>query len=281
VGHTSSIELTNHSGDHFCANLHLPEGTGPFGVVVVCHGFKGFKDWGFIPHLCDSLAEAGIAALRFNFSHNGVVGHSQEFEALDKFAVNLIGKELEDLSSVLDYICTGRVETFEQLDASRIGLLGHSRGGGIAILTARDRPEVKCLAGWASISHFDRFTPEAIAKWREAGVMYVENTLTGQKMPMDIAVMDDFEANRERYDVRNAVAELDIPLLLVNGDKDESVSLDEMRELMEASKGEADTLIIERANHTFQIGHPRFGSNRYYGQALEETVSFFKKPLGA
>ena len=36
------------------------------------HGFKGFKDWGFFPHLADRLARAGLVAVSFNFSGSGV-----------------------------------------------------------------------------------------------------------------------------------------------------------------------------------------------------------------
>ncbi len=53
-------------------DVRLPEGPGPHPVVVCCHGFKGFKDWGFHPWLGATLAEAGLAAVHFNFSRNGV-----------------------------------------------------------------------------------------------------------------------------------------------------------------------------------------------------------------
>ena len=37
-------------------------------VVIFCHGYKGFKDWGAWPLLANTLASKGVAFLKFNFS---------------------------------------------------------------------------------------------------------------------------------------------------------------------------------------------------------------------
>jgi len=39
---------------------------------VYVHGFKGFKDWGFVPYIGETFASKGFAFLTFNFSHNGI-----------------------------------------------------------------------------------------------------------------------------------------------------------------------------------------------------------------
>jgi hypothetical protein len=31
-------------------------------TVVICHGFKGFMEWGFFPHLAQLLADRGLTA---------------------------------------------------------------------------------------------------------------------------------------------------------------------------------------------------------------------------
>ena len=38
------------------------------GVVVFCHGFKGFKDWGHFNKVAELFADAGFVFLKFNFS---------------------------------------------------------------------------------------------------------------------------------------------------------------------------------------------------------------------
>ena len=41
-------------------------------LVVFCHGFKGFKDWGCWNLVANLFAENDLKFLKFNFSHNGV-----------------------------------------------------------------------------------------------------------------------------------------------------------------------------------------------------------------
>ena len=40
-------------------------------LVIFCHGYKGFKDWGPWHLVAKAFAEAGFFFLKFNFSHNG------------------------------------------------------------------------------------------------------------------------------------------------------------------------------------------------------------------
>lgn len=42
------------------------------GTLVICHGFKGFKDWGMFPYVGEKLS-AWLDVITFNFSHNGVL----------------------------------------------------------------------------------------------------------------------------------------------------------------------------------------------------------------
>ena len=49
-------------------NTHCPDGTPPVGVLVISHGFKGYKDYGFFPYLARAAAKRGLVAHRFNFS---------------------------------------------------------------------------------------------------------------------------------------------------------------------------------------------------------------------
>jgi hypothetical protein len=62
--------------------------------IIFCHGFKGFKDWGCWQMIADYFVENGFAFLKFNFSHNGLgLEDSADFDALDKFSINTLGKK--------------------------------------------------------------------------------------------------------------------------------------------------------------------------------------------
>ncbi|MXW55783.1 MAG: hypothetical protein F4Z59_03600, partial [Gemmatimonadales bacterium] len=97
-------------------------------AIVVCHGFKGFKDWGFFPYVCGRLAaRTGIPVVSFNFDGSGV--RDADFDDLEAFSHNTFSRELWDLEAILDGLATGRLGGLAVTPATRFGLLGHSRGG--------------------------------------------------------------------------------------------------------------------------------------------------------
>ena len=76
-------------------------------VIIVCHGFKAFKDWGPFPAIGRYFAESGFVSIVFNFSHNGIGKNFRKFSEREKFSVNTFSLELEDVATVLDAISTG------------------------------------------------------------------------------------------------------------------------------------------------------------------------------
>src|ERR1041384_4713366 len=185
-------------------------------LIIFCHGFKGFKDWGAFPYMMKKAAESGFAAASFNFSHNGVSKENpMAFTRPDLFAENTFSKELDDLQAVLDYYYNN--DTKYNIDKTRIGLIGHSRGGGIAAIKASEDERIKCLALLASISDFDRYTEKQKKNWKEKGYIEVENTRTKQVMRMNYTLVEDIEKKRDRLDIKKAVSNLKKPLLIIHG----------------------------------------------------------------
>ncbi len=128
-----------------------PGGGGAVPIVVVCHGFKGFKNWGFFPELGARLVQAGFAAVLFNFSGSGVGPDLLQFTDLEGFARDTMSRQLDDLGCVLDAL-HGRRLGSTRLDLSRLAVLGHSRGGATAILRAREDRRIQALVTWAGVS---------------------------------------------------------------------------------------------------------------------------------
>ena len=71
-------------------------------AVIICHGFKGFKDWGFFPHLADRLARAGLTAVSFNFSGSGVGPDGETFSEPERFGHATFGNDLKDLALIVE-----------------------------------------------------------------------------------------------------------------------------------------------------------------------------------
>jgi hypothetical protein len=58
-------------------------------LVIFCHGYKGFKDWGGWNLVAQQFLEANLFFVKFNFSHHGgTVENPIDFLDLDAFAEN-------------------------------------------------------------------------------------------------------------------------------------------------------------------------------------------------
>ncbi|HUO84727.1 MAG TPA: alpha/beta fold hydrolase [Thermoanaerobaculia bacterium] len=219
-------------------------------LILVIHGFKGFKEWGFFPWLTDSLGDAGFAACRFDLSRNGVGEDPETFERLDLFVDDTYSIQLADLGAVERHLSamplTAQLPTF---------LLGHSRGGAVAILGASSAPRLKGVITWSAISTVDRWDEETRRRWRSEGRMEIVNQRTGQIMPLSTAVLDDLEANRSALDIHRALERLHVPILVVHGTNDESVPSDEAKSIAAAAPN-SSLVLVEGGSHTFNAIHP-------------------------
>ena len=216
-------------------------------LVVVVHGFKGFKDWGFFPWLSEYLAAQRIAVCRFNMSRSGIGENPDSFDRLDLFADDTYSTQIGDLRTVVRH-CHSRADV-------PIFLLGHSRGGGIALLSASLVPNLCGVITWSAIARTDRWDEPTRKQWRKDGFYEVENARTKQVMRMSTRILDDCEANRERFDILAAAKRLDVPILVIHGGRDESVPVEEGRLIASRAKDPA-LVVLHRASHTFNAIHP-------------------------
>jgi uncharacterized protein len=220
----------------------------PRGLVVIVHGFKGFKDWGFFPWLGQRLLQHRLAVCRFNMSRSGIGDDPESFDRLDLFEDDTYSIQLADLRAVVRF-------AQQQLPSLSTFLLGHSRGGGIALLAAAEVKNLCGVAAWSPIARCDRWDDATKRDWRVRGFLDNINQRTKQNMRVSTAVLDDYEANRERLDIARAVERLRVPLLVVHGGRDESVPVGEGRSLASLIP-DASLLIVDRAGHTFNAIHP-------------------------
>lgn len=225
----------------------------PRSAVLVVHGFKGFKDWGFFPHLCERLAADGHLVVSFNGSRNGIGPNLLDFTDLEAFGRNTYSHEVGDVHHMVGLLAAGRWSDGRR--PASVGILGHSRGGGTGIVTVAERADVSSLVTWAAVSTFHRWTPEQREVWAEQGVAHVHNARTGQDMPLRREVLDDLEANGRRFDVVAAAARVRVPWLIVHGAEDPTVPLAEAHELAEAGPT-AKLEVVEDSGHTFEAVHP-------------------------
>ncbi len=259
-------------------DVYYKENHTPKPVVIFCHGYKGFKDWGAWYMAAEKFAEAGFFFLKFNFSHNGgTVEQPIDFPDLKAFSENTYTKELDDVQRVLNKLNEYRNEA----DSDKIHIIGHSRGGGLALLAAELHKNIIKTATWAGVSDFAiRFQEgtEAFKHWKETGMTYVENARTKQQLPHKFSFYEDFAKHREAYSIERAVRNTDKPLLIIQGTNDMAVPMAEAENINKWAP-RATLHIINGADHVFQTKHP-WDESKLPNEMLEvinETISFFKK----
>lgn len=226
-------------------------------IIIFCHGYKGFKDWGAWNLMANTFAEAGFYFIKFNFSHNGgTIEQPIDFPDLDAFGHNNYTKELDDLESVIDWVFKNDVLK-DQVDTNSLSIIGHSRGGGIVSIKAEEDSRVKNVISLAGVCDFGKRTTTTgdLESWKKDGVKYVLNGRTKQQMPHYYQFYEDFVKNEARLTIKRAVSNLKMPYLIIHGNADTSVFIEEAENLHKWNPN-SKLEIIEGANHVFGASHP-------------------------
>ncbi len=279
-----NTHLQSPSGRPFLTDLYyVPDGrTKP--IVIFLHGFKGFKDWGCWNLVAEKFAQAGFIFVKFNFSHNGVTHRDPyAFTDLEAFGRNTFSMELADLGVVLNWLSAGHAPIPpSEADLSQMTLVGHSRGGGIALLKAAQDDRIKAVSTWAGVSNL-AFLWEGnpmLETWKKEGVIHIFNARTGQQMPVYIDLYEDYIQHQGRLSVEAAMKSLKKPCLVVHGNADTSVKPEAALSLCEWNP-RAELLMIEGADHVFGCSHPFEGYKLpvEMEQVCTKTISFFHASL--
>jgi dienelactone hydrolase len=188
---------------------------------------------------------------------------------------------MTDLDVLLDYLTSEECSFKNETDTTKIGIIGHSRGGGLVLLKATEDTRIKAVATWAAVSNMNPgFNEEVLEKWQKEGVIHNLNTRTNVRMPLYYQLYEDFMVNKDRFDVKKAAASLKQPLLIVHGDQDAVVAVEKAYELQNAQP-KAELEIIPGANHAFGGSHPYSEASlpEDLEKVAEKTVAFFRKNL--
>ena len=250
-------------------------------VVIFCHGYKGFKDWGAWNLVGKEFAKNNFAFIKFNFSHNGgTIKNPIDFPDLEAFGNNNFSYELNDIEIILESLIKNK-DFKNDFDFNDISLIGHSRGAGSVIIKASENKKISKVISWAGVSDFKvRFNEGSneFDNWKKKGVMYVENARTKQLMPHYFQFFQDFKKNEERFNIKSAVEKLKIPFLIIHGSKDNSVLPGEGENLFSWSKS-GEIQIIEGSDHVFKSKHP--WQSKKLPEDLKKvvylTINFLKK----
>jgi len=278
-------QIQGADGERILGTSFVPDR--PVGSMLIAHGFKGYKDYGFIPRLAEAVAARGVITHRFNFSHSGMTESTDSFARPDLFERDTWSRQVFDVLAVHEAIVTGQLPGEATRETGRVPVeaepaprpvfwFGHSRGGVSIVLAARDLserrgretdrgasapPEGLILAAApstsCSLSDADR------DKLRRQGYLESPSSRTGQRLRVGSAWLAEIEADPERHDPLRAVASLagrgdgsGLSMLIVHGESDGTVPPDAARAYAEAAGPRARLQLIPAASHTFDCPNP-------------------------
>ena len=216
------------------SRLEQPTGT----VVVLCHGFLSNKHSTTNKTLTGMLNDRGMATCRFDFFGQG------ESEGC-----------LEDITTSL---AVGQAKAAVSLVTSRgyekIGLVGSSFGGLVAILTTAQRPDIACLALKCPVVDFAEelrleFGPDEMDRWKATDT--VPNLMGGtERIRLKYRMYEDC-LGQIAY---GPAAQITTPTLIVQGERDELVPLHQSQRLLKALRGPKRLDMLPGADHQFTRG---------------------------
>jgi len=263
--------LTGANGQTIFGTTHLPlAGKDVQGSLLICHGFKGYKDYGLFPALAQSAAERGLIAHRFNFSHSGVTQDFSTFANPELFEQDTWGKQIYDLHAVAEACAQGDLPG--QADAGirgsrgdRTVWFGHSRGGvtvllaGARVFKGLDSTGVPPPSGIiaAAAPHLAcSLTPQQAAILKRSGYLSTASSRTGQELRIGKTWLEEIEADPTGFDPVEAVKHLQCPVLIVHGDADQTVPVEAASILAARTPDRVAVKIIADASHTFNAPNP-------------------------
>lgn len=250
----------------------------PLPLVLLLHGFKGFRNWGFFPLAARRLADDGMLVVRMDFSLNGMRGTDDVVVSTEDFGRNTISREVDDVEDMIGYLLKSSDSIAREIRARWDGtlqLVGHSRGGGVAML-AGAKHNAQGVVVWNSVGKWGRWSARQRNAWVDAGSIVIENARTGQKLPMDSAYVFDIERGRDSQSLITACATLSERLLFIHAEHDMTVPLKEIQTLLDESEGEASLVIVPNTTHTFGITHPFEKTSPAFEDVLNKTSAFLQ-----
>ncbi|APO72179.1 peroxiredoxin OsmC-like protein (plasmid) [Rhizobium gallicum] len=226
---TQRLQFAGHSGATLAARLDMPNG--PLrAYALFAHCFTCSKDLAAARRIAAELAREGIAVMRFDFTGLG----SSEGE----FASTNFSSNIADLLSAADYL--------RQHYRAPSVLIGHSLGGAAVLAVARNIPEVRAVAtigAPADVGHVLKNFGTSLEEIEKSGAAEVD--LAGRTFLLRKQFVEDARAHR----IKDAVASLKKPLLILHSPLDETVGIENANEIFLAARHPKSFISLDKADH--------------------------------
>jgi putative redox protein len=224
------VTFANAAGQQLAGRLHLPDAGPPVAFALFAHCFTCTKNLRAVGHVSRTLAERGIATLRFDFTGLG--------ESEGDFGGTGFSSNVDDLVAAAAFLA-------ERWQAPAL-LVGHSLGGAAVLRAAARIPSVRAVAtinAPASPDHVLRHLTGAIARIEELGEAEVD--LGGRPFTLREEFIEDIRAAA----MIDSVADLNVPLLVFHAPEDATVGIENAARIMDAAKQPKSFIALDGADH--------------------------------
>lgn len=123
---------------YIIGRMFIAEGKGPHPTVVLLHGFPG------VMMNLDTAAD-----LQFRGWNVLVINYRGSWGSQGDFSFS---HALEDVKATLSYIKQSEIAAQNRIDLNRLGVIGHSFGGFLALKTVADDPSIKNVASLSGVN---------------------------------------------------------------------------------------------------------------------------------
>lgn len=250
-------------------------------LIFFLHGFKSFRNWGFIPYICDKLCECGYNVINFDYSQNGIIDEDKILFDPEIFANQTVSSHYQDYINLNQFIQNER--KINNIDLNRIWdgriyNIGHSMGGALSYI-ATNEARIDKIVSLAAVSRLDRNTERQKKIWEEKGYTEIRIKGSEQILHLNYSYLQDKDYNYPNDIIINSINKYDGKYLVIHPKNDIVAKLDEAQELFDAGliKDNKELFVLEGTGHTFSVGHPFTGENKYLRLLVNKTIDFLNK----
>lgn len=242
------ISFKNSKGQTLMGVLYVPEKKyrQKYPAVILCHGRGGCKDAKKMISLADALFAEDLIVLRFDFSGHG--------KSEGDYSETTLTQEINDVHCAIEAICS-----LNKVDRKKLGIIGHSFGGSVAIVEAANDSRIKYAASIAGVADMMAplrlyIGPKALRRWLKEG--FIDDG--GKKLKYSF--ITDFN----KHSILSCAKKIKIPFLVIHGIKDDTVGMHQAKEIAKAAK-----VPLRVVNEDHDFGK----------ESITAAVDWFKKTL--
>src|SRR5258706_7550263 len=231
------VFIENSRGLNLAGILEKPDDEGIFPAVILLHGITGYKEKQHIVALSHDLAREGIASIRFDASG---IGESQGSVEEDY----RISHYLKDIEDIFKYL-----RGLPFIDASHIGIWGHSLGGMLAIIYSAHKHEVKAVCAISTPTKIEKITAikDEINNWKETG-WFDKWNFNNRPTRIPFAFMED----ASNFDVESEIKKVSSPKLIIIGKIDGAVLPEDTMRVYHAAKEPKELIEVDNMGHAYK-----------------------------